>query len=365
MEIEIEMEDRKVNKELANEKLIRKFLLINFGLTFLFGFFLYLGKTRGNSGAALAALQMFFPALAAIITVMTSGLDIKKTTKNTYLVYIIISIGLMINAVLGIFIEAFDFTNALMLGGSVLFLISLLKEKKHRRQVANLSLGKKTKVLGLSLVFLVLYFLRPGLIALVSGDFSSFTQTFTVEKIVFALAIIISFPLSFLAFFGEEYGWRYFLQPLVQEKYGMTKGLIFIGLIWGIWHLPLNMFYYSAEGSQLQSLVNQILICIGYSIFFGYAYTKTDSIWTVSLIHYLNNNLILMFTDGFDPSVIENQLIGWSEVAIMGATTLILFGSFIFSKYNKDEKYLLANPLERFASLETKEERIDEKNKEQ
>ena len=131
----------------------------------------------------------------------------------------------------------------------------------------------------------------------------------------------------------------------------MKKGLIILGVIWGLWHLPLNLFYYSADGSQLLSLVNQIFICISYSIFFGYAYNKTKSVWTVTLIHYFNNNLILMFVEGFDTSVIENQELTWSSVLLGGAISLVLYGVFIFSKYNKDRKYLQLNPVERFYKL--------------
>ncbi|MCS4523181.1 CPBP family intramembrane metalloprotease [Clostridium botulinum] len=47
--------------------------------------------------------------------------------------------------------------------------------------------------------------------------------------------------------FGEEYGWRYFLQTAFQERLGKRKGIIFLGIIWGIWHLPLNLFYYSPK----------------------------------------------------------------------------------------------------------------------
>ncbi|MCS4515483.1 CPBP family intramembrane metalloprotease [Clostridium botulinum] len=44
----------------------------------------------------------------------------------------------------------------------------------------------------------------------------------------------LSFPLTFIVFFGEEYGWRYFLQTAFQERLGKRKGIIFLGIIWGI-----------------------------------------------------------------------------------------------------------------------------------
>lgn len=344
------MENKMKTKMQTNDQLIKKFLLINFGLTFLFGLILHFAKTRGGSGADFAALQMYFPALAVILTLMTSGVDLSKTTKRTYIIYILATCVFALESIISIFIPNLNLTNGLIIGTSALVFIGLLTEKKDKRLVANLKRAKLKVGLPVIFLFLLLYFLRPGISAALAGDFSSFSQAFSPEKLAYALGLVISFPLSFLPFFGEEYGWRYFLQPLMQKKYGMRKGIILLGIIWGLWHLPLNIFYYSAAGSQVQSLVNQVFLCIAYAIFFGYAYTKTGSIWTATFIHYLNNNLILMFTDVMDPSVIENQVISWPEVAMGSLLSLLLFGGFIFSKYLSDRKFLTANSIERFYS---------------
>ena len=75
------------------------------------------------------------------------------------------------------------------------------------------------------------------------------------------LLLPLSFPFTYIAFFGEEYGWRYFLQPAIQERIGKRRGAIVVGLIWGIWHLPINMFYYSPETS-LYSVINQLIVVL-------------------------------------------------------------------------------------------------------
>lgn len=355
------MENNMKTKMQTKDQLIKKFLLINFGLTFLFGLILHFAKTRGGSGADFAALQMYFPALAVILTLMTSGVDLSKTTKRTYIIYILATCVFALGCIISIFIPDLNLTNSLIIGTSAVVFIVLLTEKKDKRLVANLKRAKIKNSLPVILLFLLLYFLRPGIAAILPGDFS-FSQVFNPEKIAYAFGLVIGFPLSFLPFFGEEYGWRYFLQPLMQEKYGMRKGIILLGIIWGLWHLPLNIFYYSAAGSQVQSLVNQIFLCIAYAIFFGYAYTKTGSIWTATLIHYFNNNLILMFADVMDSSVIENQVISWSTVVVSSLISLLIYGGFIFSKYLSHRKFLLANPIERFyLSEETILEEANEK----
>ncbi|WP_236887285.1 CPBP family intramembrane glutamic endopeptidase [Clostridium botulinum] len=69
-----------------------------------------------------------------------------------------------------------------------------------------------------------------------------------------------------MPFLGEEYSWRYFLEHAFQERLGKIKGIIAVGLIWGIWHLPLNIMYYSPKTS-LYSVLNQLIACTGYAIF--------------------------------------------------------------------------------------------------
>ena len=137
--------------------------------------------------------------------------------------------------------------------------------------------------------------------------------------------------LAFTPFFGEEYGWRYLLQPLMQKKFGNYKGIILAGIIWGIWHLPANMFLYSPETS-FKSLVNQIIVCICYGIFFGFVYMKTNNIWLPVLIHYFNNNLIFVLSGSDD---LGGQILTWGNIAVNAISFVIIYGLFILSKEYK------------------------------
>lgn len=142
-----------------------------------------------------------------------------------------------------------------------------------------------------------------------------------------------------MPFIGEEYGWRAYLAPRLKEIYGYKKSILMTGFIWGIWHLPLNLFYYS-DGiltSQIYSILIQLVFCTFLGIFLTYAYNRTKSIWAPVMIHYLNNNLALLFVTDFSTDIFSGQHYDLKETLFSIVSSIILFGIFMFSKYVKDE----------------------------
>lgn len=100
-----------------------------------------------------------------------------------------------------------------------------------------------------------------------------------------------------MAFFGEEYGWRYYLQPLLQKKFGLKGGVILLGCVWAVWHLPIDFFYYTTPDMGLAALASQFVTCISLGIFMAYTYMKTQNIWVPIIIHFLNNNMVVVFQE--------------------------------------------------------------------
>lgn len=337
-------------KENLLKKQLTIFLLIAFGLPMLMGPLLYFAKSQGQSIESIPIFQMFTPALGAIIAMTVTSRKNENFPRFTYYTYIFSSFIILAIVLASVFIPNFQgdtIIGIVVIASSVLVLIGIIADKKRRRILYNLDLKKFSKVLLVVIVFLILYFLKVGVGYLISNDLSTFWGFFRSEKIFYAISLIPTFFISFAPFFGEEYGWRYFLQPILQKKFGMIKGLVILGVLWGLWHLPLNLFYYSAKGSEIYSLLNQIFMCIGFSIIFGFAYGFTGSIWAPVLMHFFNNNLILFFTDSMDPSVIQNQEINMQGVLINAGLSLVIYGIFVFSKYNRDKKYRISTPNER------------------
>ncbi len=47
----------------------------------------------------------------------------------------------------------------------------------------------------------------------------------------------------------EEIGWRGFLLPILQSKFHPLVAAVILGLIWGIWHIPMYLVH-NPEGSR-------------------------------------------------------------------------------------------------------------------
>ena len=50
--------------------------------------------------------------------------------------------------------------------------------------------------------------------------------------------VLLAPILAIVIAFGEEYGWRGYLQTEL-FKFGRVRGVLLVGVIWGVWHWPL------------------------------------------------------------------------------------------------------------------------------
>ncbi len=107
-----------------------------------------------------------------------------------------------------------------------------------------------------------------------------YAGNFLLSFFVGNLFYVVTFAL------GEEYGWRGHLQPLLTEGFGLKKGIFYLGLIWGYWHLPgILMGHNFPDYPILGGFVLMPLGCIGMSYAFGLLYNKSAIIWVPAMFH--------------------------------------------------------------------------------
>lgn len=308
------------------------FTLTAFCLPLLMGIALGISYYRGNDVSIFAVVQMYYPAAGVMLALLLTSRKEERLPKKYFTGFLVTTVILMAAALISVFTPQINWMIAqefLMIGLTIFCLVLLLLEKKEVRARYGLKFtGKKNARSWLYvLLFLALYFARLIINGLMTGQTKEALAIFTIPEIYGTmLYLAIIFFITFTPFFGEEYGWRYFFQPLLQKRFGQKGGVLVLGVLWGLWHLPLNIFYYSPQTWQV-SVAIQIVTCISLGIFFGYAYMKTENIWMVSMLHFWNNNLAAVLSGG----AIGGVDVKWGDVLALLILNLV-FVVFIFSK---------------------------------
>ena len=337
------------------KKKLAVFFAVAFGVTAVMSIFMVIGLKSGKDLTAFVNAQMTYPACGVIIGMLLFDRKEKKLPIVGFTAFLVTSVIMMVIAVISAFAPQTMIQSAagevsnwnvysqyVLLAGSVVAYLAFWICGKEKRENAGLSRKNVILSIALALLFVFLFtarFYLANLVANISSGANAFdfaelnASVLNFGTWVNAAIIMINFPITMIAFMGEEYGWRYYLQPVMQKKFGLRLGVVLVGVIWGIWHTAADfMFYSTTTGPQL--LVTQILTCVSVGIFFGYAYMKTGNIWLIAIMHFINNNFIVLFTGG-DVNVLQNQSVSWSDMPIMIIRSLV-FAVFIFAPiFNK------------------------------
>ncbi len=88
-----------------------------------------------------------------------------------------------------------------------------------------------------------------------------------------------------------------YLLPAVEEKAGVVKGSLIVGLIWSFWHTPIWFLGTGYRGSVLVKYIIVFVICItslGFIIGICYHYCKNllVPIWLHFMLNFLGETFI-------------------------------------------------------------------------
>ena len=121
---------------------------------------------------------------------------------------------------------------------------------------------------------------------------------------------------------GEEFGWRGYLQLRLYPGRPLPAALA-TGIIWGLWHLPINLRGYNFPEQPVLGMVVFTVGTILLSIIFGWLRQRTDSIWAPSLAHAATNavggSLVLLLFLGTGNSIFVSYLgiLGWVPLGLL------------------------------------------------
>lgn len=138
---------------------------------------------------------------------------------------------------------------------------------------------------------------------------------------------------------GEEFGWRGFMQPVLQTKHSWVNASIIVAFFWVLWHLPSTVL-----GGELGNPIVFVVTLIGYSIILAWIYNASGrSIFWPALFHGLANAVsnTLDKQIGQHLSEIENY-INVTYAILVSGTALILvliYRNDFYGDKNKDISY--------------------------
>jgi|HigsolmetaAR206D_1030411.scaffolds.fasta_scaffold02543_3 membrane protease YdiL (CAAX protease family) len=126
-----------------------------------------------------------------------------------------------------------------------------------------------------------------------------------------ALALVLAAPvLALPLFWGEEFGWRGYLQRRVSPH--PVKAALVTGTIWAVWHYPLVLTDYLGGPNPLLELGTWTLLTVAQAVILAWLFLASGSVWVPCLAHAGNNLVIGSFSDsllgdgaGLDPATVD------------------------------------------------------------
>ncbi len=138
---------------------------------------------------------------------------------------------------------------------------------------------------------------------------------------------------------GEEAGWRGFLYPQLINRFGITKGILLGGVIWGLWHLPLTVTGHNYGtvyfGYPVFGVLAMCLFCIASGICMAWLVYKTNSIWPAALCHGAMNAFAggsILFLNSNSTNYL---LLGPTIAGLISGVPLFILAAVIFIIWRK------------------------------
>jgi membrane protease YdiL (CAAX protease family) len=316
------MSHERIDATNVNRNQVWIFLGLTFGLTFLLDLFLYLTVGYGaNAGTSfLLQMQMLIPASVAMILqlfVFKSSpiYHLKDRTRWFFYSYLGYALFHLLLAVSVVFVPnrtyqtiASVLIQLLLIAGLVLVVVLRLllgKEPFHR---AGLSGGQFRYYVLFGLLFVAIYGVMTGLNVLfglgqpvnvkellsqaAGGQAAGLDLIpgWALLLIVGAQSVLLGPILGLLVAFGEEYGWRGYLQGEL-VKMGKVRGILLLGIIWGLWHVPVIAMGHNYPGYPLLGSILMTFYTVALAFILGYAVLKSGSVWLAAFLHALNNQV--------------------------------------------------------------------------
>ncbi len=252
---------------------------------------------------------MFIPAISAIICmVYFKSPSLTKETKiifGFFILYVVIFsfesyfkpiMGIIYLPIVALHPASMDMPILSMilsvLGIFTVIIFNFKKKWRKNLEFSRLYFGKNLRTYFTIPLLISLIFIFTFILNYISG-LGVPVKEFNLKLFFSTLipSVILSFFILWPNYFGEEYGWRVYLQDRLFPFFGSYKGVLILGVIWGLWHAPLIIAGLNYPGQPLLGILLMIYSTILMGIIFSYAVLKTQSVWIAVLLHLILDTL--------------------------------------------------------------------------
>lgn len=145
-------------------------------------------------------------------------------------------------------------------------------------------------------------------------------------------AMLIAPLINGLFTFGEEFGWRAYLQPKLMPL-GGRRATLLVGVIWGLWHAPIiamgHNYSFGYPGAPWSGILLFVWIAVLFAALLGWVTVRGGSVWPAVIGHGAINGIAglgVLFVRGQ-----PNPLLGPLPVGVLGSLGFAVAAAIIFA----------------------------------